>query len=542
MAVFESPFGDIRTSDLSITERVFEGMQNRDAVTLIDGVTAREWTAGELADSVKSFAGGLAERGFGKGHVIALMAPNIPEFFTIFHGAAWAGATVTTVNPTYTAHELQYQLNDAGADLLVTVPAFVETATAGVEGTKVKEIVVIGEAEGAVPLSEYMGAPLAAQAPVDVAEDVVALPYSSGTTGLPKGVMLTHRNLVVNLDQIMPVGRIEPGEVTPAFLPFFHIYGLEVLLNLYLAAGARLVTMPRFDLEQFLRHVQEHRAKKLWIVPPVAIALAKHPMIDQFDLSSVEQVNSAAAPLGADLAEAVGKRLGCHATQAYGMTEMSPASHVTPLPDARAGSVGQTVPGTRCRIVDSETGADLGPGGGGRALGSGSAGDEGLPEQPRRHGEDPDRGRLAEDRRRRDVRRGRVPLHPRPREGTYQIQGVPGRPGGARGRDPDASRRGGRRRDRHSRPGGGGGADGLPGSRAGCVPDRGRDRRASLGPRRALQAGPQIRLRRRDPEIGLRQDPAACPPRSGGGGLTPRFRVYPTARSRVTHWTAREGA
>lgn len=120
--------------------------------------------------------------------------------------------------------------------------------------------------------------------------------------------------------------------------------------------------MPRFDLEQFLRHVQEHRAKKLWIVPPVAIALAKHPMIDQFDLSSVEQVNSAAAPLGADLAEAVGKRLGCHATQAYGMTEMSPASHVTPLPDARAGSVGQTVPGTRCRIVDSETGADLGPG------------------------------------------------------------------------------------------------------------------------------------------------------------------------------------
>lgn len=362
MTVFSSPFGDVGLSDLSITERVFEGMKNRDAVALIDGSTGREWTAGELTDGVRSFAGGLAERGFGTGRVIALMAPNIPEFFTVFHGAAFAGATVTTVNPTYTAHELRHQLTDAGAGLLVTIPAFLETARKAVEGTAVADIVVIGEAPGATPLSDLMGTPLARQVPVDVAEHVVVLPYSSGTTGLPKGVMLTHRNLVVNVDQILAGAGIEPGEITPAFLPFFHIYGLEVLLNVYLAAGAGLVTMARFDLEQFLRHVQDRRAQRLWIVPPVAIALAKHPMVDQFDLSSVVQVNSAAAPLGADLGEAVGRRLGCHATQAYGMTELSPASHFTRLPDRRPGSVGQTASGTLCRIVDPETGADMGPG------------------------------------------------------------------------------------------------------------------------------------------------------------------------------------
>jgi len=180
--------------------------------------------------------------------------------------------------------------------------------------------------------------------------------------------MLSHRNLVANVDQILAVADLDPGEMTPAFLPFFHIYGLEIFLNAYLAAGAGLVTLPRFDLELFLQLTQEHRAKRLWIVPPVAIALAKHPMVDQFDLSSVAQVNSAAAPLGADLGEAVSARIGCAATQAYGMTEMSPASHVMPPRAPRPGSVGVTVPGTECRIVDPDTGENLGPGGEGELL------------------------------------------------------------------------------------------------------------------------------------------------------------------------------
>jgi acyl-CoA synthetase (AMP-forming)/AMP-acid ligase II len=170
--------------------------------------------------------------------------------------------------------------------------------------TGVRTLAVIGEAEGAVPLADLMGAPLDAQVPVDLDEHILVLPYSSGTTGLPKGVMLSHRNLVANVDQTLPGVGIEAGDLTPMFLPFFHIYGLH-FQNVYLSAGGGMVTMPRFDLEQFLALTERHRARRLWIVPPVAIALAKHPIVERFDLSSVQSVLSGAAPLGADVGEAL---------------------------------------------------------------------------------------------------------------------------------------------------------------------------------------------------------------------------------------------
>jgi 4-coumarate--CoA ligase len=134
---------------------------------------------------------------------------------------------------------------------------------------------------------------------------------------------------------------------------------MQVLMNLYLARGNRLITMPRFELEQFLRLVQEHRVERLFIAPPVAVALAKHPMIDQFDLSSVVMVLSGAAPLGAELSRAVAARLNCAMVQGYGMTEMSPVSHASRPESGRPGTVGPTVASTECRIVDAETGADL---------------------------------------------------------------------------------------------------------------------------------------------------------------------------------------
>ncbi len=360
MIITESRLPDIEIRDQSITERVFEGLVSRpDEVVMTDGPTGRTMTARDLMDGVKAFAGGLTERGHGEGRRIALMAPNMPEFFIVMHGALWAGAAVTTVNPTYTAYELNHQLKDSGAELLITAPPFLAVAKEGSRDTSVREIVVIGEAEGALSLSAVMARPIEAQVPVDLTQFAALLPYSSGTTGLPKGVMLTHRNLVANVDQGLSVATINPGEVTPAFLPFFHIYGLELLLNIYLARGANLVTMPRFDLEQFLRLIETHRAERAWVVPPVASAMAKHPMVDNFDLSSLVQVNSAAAPFGKDLGEALGARLGCAATQAYGMTELSPISHVNPLSAPRAGSVGVSVASTACRIVDTQSGEDL---------------------------------------------------------------------------------------------------------------------------------------------------------------------------------------
>jgi 4-coumarate--CoA ligase len=208
-----------------------------------------------------------------------------------------------------------------------------------------------------------MGDPLAAQVPVDVATHTAVLPYSSGTTGLPKGVMLTHRNLVVNVDQTAPTLGARPGDWTVGFLPFFHIYGQTVLMNLHLSVGAGVVTMPRFDLELFLKLVSAHKTRQIFVAPPVVVALAKHPLVDQFDLGCVERLFSGAAPLGGDVADAVGRRLGTVAVQGYGMTEMAPVSHAIPPGTNRAGSVGQAVPNTECRIVNPETGEDAPPGG-----------------------------------------------------------------------------------------------------------------------------------------------------------------------------------
>ncbi|HPD92100.1 MAG: AMP-binding protein [Rhodobacter sp.] len=358
MTIIRSPYPDVPIRDLSITELVFAGIDPAQAI-LIDGPTGREVTGAQFIGGVKALAGGLTARGYAPGGCVALMAPNIPEFCTVFHAVAWAGGTVTTVNPTYTAHELRHQLNDAGAELLVTVAPFLDTAREGIKGTRVREIVVIGPGVDEVPgLAAFMGAPLDTQAPVDLDAHVVCLPYSSGTTGLPKGVMLTQRNLTVNADQLLALADLHRGEHTVAFLPFFHIYGLHVLMNVYIAAGGSLVTMPRFDLEMFLTLCQKYRTPRMWIVPPVALALAKHPLVDKFDLSFLVQINSAAAPLGADVAEAMGARLGTAATQGYGMTELSPGSHVSPKGKGRKGASGVTIPNTLCRIVDPETMTD----------------------------------------------------------------------------------------------------------------------------------------------------------------------------------------
>ncbi len=365
MTLFQSPMGALAPRDQSITERLFEGLARRpDQIVLVDGPSGRGMTAGALIDMIRALAGGLVEQGRGNGHVVALMAPNIPEFAAVFHGVAYAGGTVTTLNPTYTAHEARHQLIDSGASTLITVPAFLDTARDAIEGTGITEVHVIGsddDAAGAAPLSALMGAPAARQAPVDLDAHVVVLPYSSGTTGLPKGVMLTHRNLVTNVDQVLAMIEIEPGEMTTAFLPFFHIYGMTVMMNAFLAGGGGLVTMPRFDLESFLQLAQNHRVRQVYLAPPVALALAKHPVVDEYDLSALEYLVSGAAPLGSDVAEAVGRRLGCVAVQAYGMTELSPVTHITPRSAPRPGAVGLTVPGAQCRIVDFETGRDLGP-------------------------------------------------------------------------------------------------------------------------------------------------------------------------------------
>ena len=243
------------------------------------------------------------------------------------------------------------------------MPPFLATARAGATGTAVREIAVLGDdAADATPFAALLGEPMAEQARVDLARHVLAMPYSSGTSGLPKGVMLSHANLVANVAQIQAIQPVAPGEPTLAVLPFFHIYGMLVLMSYFPASGGAVVTLPRFELEAALRLVEQHRMRRLYLVPPIVLALAKHPLVDRFDLGSLEFILSGAAPLGPELERACAARLGCEVVQGYGMTEMSPVSHFTPSGRGRPGSAGLTVPNTLCRIVDPETGRDAAPG------------------------------------------------------------------------------------------------------------------------------------------------------------------------------------
>ena len=332
-----------------------------DKPALIDGPTGRAITYGQLDALTAALAGALAARGIGKGDVVATYMPNLPEYAVIFHGVVRANATNTTANPLYTSHELAHQLSDSGAKALVTIAPFLETAREAAAEVGLTDIILVGEGPGEGPtLAELLAAGAAPPEPdIDPAEDLAVLPYSSGTTGLPKGVMLTHRNLVANVLQSASALPTSEDDVSIGCLPFFHIYGMTVIMNLGLRNGATIVTMPRFDLEEWLGLVEEHRATLAYVVPPIALGLAKHPAVDGSDLSSLRMILSGAAPLGADLARAVTARVGKPTIQGYGMTELSPVSHVAPLDTAKGGTIGPPVAGTECRIVDPESGADV---------------------------------------------------------------------------------------------------------------------------------------------------------------------------------------
>jgi acyl-CoA synthetase (AMP-forming)/AMP-acid ligase II len=331
---------------------------------LIEGTTGRQISYAELERAVRSFAAGLVANGFGRGDMFAIYMSNAPEYAIAFHGALRAGGRCTTANPLYTARELSHQLADADARMLLTAPAFLETALEAGAQTGCEVFVLGDQSGGARPFSDLFGDPSDAPDVEVDGDDIAAILYSSGTTGLPKGVMLSHRNLIVNMIQSGQVLSVGEDETTIAVLPFFHCYGLVCILNHGLLAGATIVTMPRFELNQFLATLERQRVTRAYVVPPIALALSKDPSVDGYDLSSLRHILCAAAPLGDELQQACSERLGCPVTQGYGMTEMSPITHLVPPfgSEVKPGSVGLPVPGTECRLVDPETGLDVGHG------------------------------------------------------------------------------------------------------------------------------------------------------------------------------------
>ncbi|MFI6365237.1 AMP-binding protein [Nocardia sp. NPDC050630] len=365
---FASPFPDVDIPDQTVYDYLFAGISESelDRPALIDGTSGAVTTYRTLVDQIDSVARALMARGLEVGNVVGLHSPNIPPFASVFHGILRAGATATTINALYTAEEIAKQLIDSDAKFLFTVSALLPQAetAANRAGIPADRLIVIDGARDHPSLSLLLAddAP-ALQVSIDPATHIAVLPYSSGTTGKPKGVILTHRNLVANIAQMESHFGITSDDAVLAVLPFFHIYGLTVLLNIAMKLRARLATMAKFELNDFLRVVHEHRLTYLFIAPPVAVALAKHPAIGQYDLSCVRTVFSGAAPLDEELGKAVAKRLNVRVRQGYGMSELSPISHVIPFDrdDIALSSVGLPIANTVNKLVDPDTGTEIDP-------------------------------------------------------------------------------------------------------------------------------------------------------------------------------------
>lgn len=363
--IFRGPYPDVDIPEVSLTDFIFKTTgEFKDKPALIDGPTGRDLTYGQFEDAVRRTAASLTRKGFRKGDVFGIFSTNCPEYGVAFHAVAMLGGINTTVNPLYTAEEAAFQLKNSGAKFLVTSPQFVEKAREAAELSGIEDLFAFGEAEGATPFDSLLQSDGdVPKIEINPREDLVALPYSSGTTGLPKGVMLTHYNLIANLRQMDGLDYFHDDDTLLCVLPLFHIYGLVVVLNMGLHLGATIVTMPRFDLEQFLSLIQKYRVTLSHIVPPIVLQLVRNPIVTDYDLSSLKMIFSGAAPLGAELSRECMQRVGCSIRQGYGMTETSPVTHSSPPDRAKMklGSVGPAAPNTECKLIDFASGAELGP-------------------------------------------------------------------------------------------------------------------------------------------------------------------------------------
>jgi acyl-CoA synthetase (AMP-forming)/AMP-acid ligase II len=367
--VFKSPWPSLAPYEAISLPQMIEWtacrLPDKPALISHDG---RKYTFDELWNAIRGMARALQDEGLRKGDMVGIYAPNSVEYAVALHGALLAGATVTTLNPLYREREVEHQLDDAGAKIVFTLEALQP---------------VVQEAKAHLPKLERVHAlehtwDMVASAkgdpdPVDInpLEDVAVLPYSSGTTGLPKGVMLTHQNLTANIRQFMAINVTSEDAVVLDFLPFYHIYGMMVLLNAGLVIGATQVIVPRFDPEAALNLIQQHRITDLFFVPPAVLALINHPKLNEYDLSSVRFLVSGAAPLPPEVGRQAREKLGCVVAQAYGMTEASPITHANPLDAPRDGSVGPPVSDTLQKVVSLDTDEELKPGEIGELLVSG---------------------------------------------------------------------------------------------------------------------------------------------------------------------------
>ncbi|KKA25449.1 Photinus-luciferin 4-monooxygenase (ATP-hydrolyzing) [Rasamsonia emersonii CBS 393.64] len=343
-----------------------------DKVIFQDADTKRSYTYAQIRDTALEFGKGLKSTwNWKKGDVLALFTPNCVDTPAITWGTLWAGGVISPANPTYTVDELAFQLKNSGAKALVTQVPMLPVAREAAQKAGIPEdrVILMGDARDPEARAKHFtsirnisGASRYRKTKIDPKKDLAFLVYSSGTTGLPKGVMLSHCNIVSNVCQNHRAdgryfswngGADGKGDRILAFLPFFHIYGLTCLIHNTMYGGYHAIIMSKFDIEKFCANVQNYRITYAYVVPPVVLLLSKHPVVDKYDLSSLRMMNSGAAPLTRELVEAASSRIKVGIKQGYGLSETSPTSHAQSWDewDKYIGSVGKLMPNMEAKYM-----------------------------------------------------------------------------------------------------------------------------------------------------------------------------------------------
>ncbi|WOL16650.1 putative 4-coumarate--CoA ligase 2 [Canna indica] len=374
--IFRSKLPDIDIPNhLPLHTYCFEKLPEvADAACLIAATTGKIYSFSETHLLCRKAAAGLSKLGIKQGDVIMILLQNSPEFIFTFMGGSMLGAITTTANPFCTPAEIYKQFKNSGAKLVVTQSMYVDKlVSVGFPkiGDGLTVITTDAPPVDCISFSEMLDADEAAVPEVTIdPEDPVALPFSSGTTGLPKGVMLTHKSCVSSIAQQVdgenPNLYLKADDVVLCVLPLFHIFALNSVLLCALRAGAATMLMPKFDIATMLEGIQRHRVSVAAVVPPLVLALAKNPVVEKYDLSTIRIILSGAAPLGKELEEALRSRVPQAVLgQGYGMTEAGPvlsmcsafAKQPTPV---KNGSCGTVVRNAEMKVIDPDTGFSLG--------------------------------------------------------------------------------------------------------------------------------------------------------------------------------------
>jgi long-chain acyl-CoA synthetase len=353
----------------------------------------RVFTYGQINEQAARLAQAFKSQGLAPGERLAILLPNCPQFVVAYHAALRLGAVVVPLNPLLSAREIAYQLNDSSARRLVVLDHFLPKVGEFQEQLDLTHLIVASLPDalprplnwlypfkarrqglargfkagpGRFPWRNLLGSPPLQDQPQPGPEDLAVLLYTGGTTGTPKAARLSHGNLMANVAQINAwLHQVRFGEERlVGLLPFAHSFGLTACLNWPMSQGAKIIVLPRFEIDGFIKMLQKHRPTMLPGVPTLFVALINDPRLAKLDLSALWAAISGSAPLPVEVRDRFESLSGCRIMEGYGLTEASPVTHFNPVQGHRPlGSMGMPLPGTNARVMDQETGTcELEPG------------------------------------------------------------------------------------------------------------------------------------------------------------------------------------